>query len=858
MENCKVCLIMLAVLLSNYLIAQQVLGVDSFNNKECINEIDLDECYLDDENDRYQRGNIFYNERAYSNEKIPDASYIFKSWNSYIDDQRMVYKNTEELLSSWTALTPTSPPTGGTISLSGVGRITSIAFHPTNSDIIFLGTPRAGLWKSIDGGANWVIMKVADELLETDVILADELSFYGVSSITVDYTNPDVMYIATGDKASAGAALPSGYMPPTVGVIKSIDGGTTWNKTSFDFELSNQSDGSVIYKVMMHPNDHNILFIAAVGSNMVRGLWKTTDAGENWIRKANNEFYDIEFKPGSQDTLYASAYDVVYVSVDNGETWETKIGDVFQKGNISRTELAVTAANPEALYCIGAGASVSGLYGIYKTLNGGNTWSKIMERGSPGFQDVISAQGRYNLTFNIAPDNEDIIFAGGVYMYQSTNGGTSWVRINSGHADNHLIEWDPLNHNKIFCGNDGGISKSIDQGNNWSNVYSGLRITQYYKLGVSPHNASLVFGGAQDNGIHKYEQDSWKHVIAGDGMETIFDHLDSNIIYSLRQNGIMYKSINKGNNFSFLSTPGGPLLTSVAIDPIDSKILYYGGAAGLYKSINGGQNWILLSDQIRNSRFIKIAPSNPNYIYVTNLNILYKSTDNGQSFTQVTSGLPIDQVAITDLTIHPQRHMEVCISFSGYKEGEKVYKSVNAGNSWTNFSGSIPNLPVNCIIYDDNNKNSLYVGTDMGVLYRDANMLDWVLYSDNLPQTMVTDIDIQSTSGEIFVSTFGSGIWKASLYTKPTISGIYTENHNYKVMYIYPNPVSIESEVIITVTGVGFIDQYEIYDLLGRKIDQGKTSIGKDIVLSKNIQKGTYFLRVNAAEEIFFSKLVVN
>jgi photosystem II stability/assembly factor-like uncharacterized protein len=227
------------------------------------------------------------------------------------------------------------------------------------SDAKWVGAPTGGLWKSVDGGQTWTTN-------------TDHLPNLGVSDILIHPGNPDIMYIATGDK-QRGSAL-------SLGVMKSVDGGQTWQFTGLNPEVTEKCK---MGKMLMHPDNPGIILAATN-----KGIYKTMDEGNTWENKAPGDFFDIEVHPNHSSIWYASrAATGVYRSLDSGETWTRLTDGLPNPGpDIGRIAVALCKSSPEVLYAVYCQDVVSqgwvwGLYGIYRSGDGGNTWA--MQANSP-------------------------------------------------------------------------------------------------------------------------------------------------------------------------------------------------------------------------------------------------------------------------------------------------------------------------------------------------------------------------------------------------------------------------------------------------------------------------------------------
>ena len=250
-------------------------------------------------------------------------------------------------------------------------------------------------------------------------------------------------------------------------------------------------------------------------------------------------------------------------------------------------------------------------------------------------------------------------------------------------------------------------------------------------------------------------------------MDCMIDHSNSNILYNSTQNGGLSKSTNGGSSYSSIKPAGasGSWVTPYIMHPTNSLIIY-GGYSDIYKSTNGGGSWSNLGYNGSGAMVHGVNNTSRIYATVDNSNTVYMSNNAGSSFTTVTSNLPSG--SLTFIAVNPDNSPEVWVTYGGYTVGRKVYRSGNAGTSWTNYSASLPNIPVNCIAFQDTDgspDNAVYVGTDVGVYYRDDDIGDWIPFMNGMPAVIVMDLEINYTSGVITAATYGRGFWRSSLYT---------------------------------------------------------------------------------------------
>ncbi|MES2777454.1 MAG: hypothetical protein V4722_24960 [Bacteroidota bacterium] len=666
------------------------------------------------------------------------------------------------LSNGWTAL----GPTGNDSTDGNLGRVVCIAFHPTNANTWYVGTPAGGLWRTRDGGTSYTP-------------LSDTLPGLGVASICIHPTNPDIIYILTGD----GNAMNRGHYlrERGTGVYKSTNGGTTWTETGMIWAYSSNTYG---FKMLMQPGNPNLM-LAATSS----GIWRSIDAGVSWANTNNAiGFTDIEFKPGNSSVVFASGYSgSMYYSSDAGVTW----GSRTLASGTDRMELEVTPANANRIYALcgpGTAGAFKGLFTYDGTNYAGGGWTII--RNFPnifGYSDVGSdavSQTWRNISLYVSAANENLLLTGGCFIWKSTNGGAGIAKSSGDpviHADNHFIVKHPLS-NFLLSGCDGGLFKSTDTGATWKSISKGLQVTQFYKFDASVTSFGQIIGGAQDNGHlrRKLNSSIYDFFAVGDGMDVLMDPTNNNIMYGCNQNGGFFKSTVTGDTMQYSATQPTPgddyWVTNIALHNTVNTTLFFGGAGGIRRSTNSGASWTDIGGSGQDA--MMQGTSNIDRLYAAQ-GITMRRTDNVNAatptWTTITGTAPNYPPAsvsfITGIAVDPDNSGEVWICVPGFVAGEKVYRSTNAGVSWTNMSLNLPNIPIHCILFEDNNNapgGAIYVGTEMGVYYRDNVLGIWLPFGQYLPNSPVTDLKMVVFGGTkyLYASTFGRGMFYTMSYSQ--------------------------------------------------------------------------------------------
>ncbi|GAB1403325.1 hypothetical protein MASR1M74_05030 [Lentimicrobium sp.] len=645
-----------------------------------------------------------------------------------------------------------------------MGRVNAIAFHPTDERVVHIGAPSGGLWKTTDNGNSWVSY--------TDI-----MPTLGVSAIVVDHVDPEVIYMGTGDRDAGDA--------PGLGVWKSYDGGETW-------QPSNTGMGNVtVSKLIMHPANNQII-IAATDN----GIFKSVDSGLSWTKKAIGDFKDLDSHPSDPNIVYA-AKGGRHRSADNGETFN-QINSGLQSGY--RGAIAVTPANPEYVYFITTNSD--SFKALYRSVDGGLNFSLRSTQPNIMSWDCNGGGGGqawYDLDIAADPVNPEVIFAGGVNCFKSTNGGTSWFitshwyggcNVQSVHADLHVLEYSPLN-NRLYAGNDGGAYWSEDAGQSWVEISDGLVISQTYKIGQSLTNRGFVINGYQDNGTSTYINGTWEAVNGGDGMECAFDPKDDRYSYA----SIYYGDINRNFNHNSQGqiagqyvngiTESGAWVTPYIIDHNDGNIMFI-GYKNIWRSTNVkanstyAVNWTKISEiNTNNLSILAQSRANTDIIYAANGSNLFRSDNVKNTVVQwaTLSGNLLTNKTITAIETSPFDENVVYVA-----QQNKIYKSENKGQSWQDISGSLPDVQMNTIASYRNSQDGLYLGTDIGIFYKDASMDDWIMFSNGFPVSgIVTELEIYydalgPANDVIRAGTYGRGLWESPVYFEAPTADFFTSD----------------------------------------------------------------------------------
>lgn len=696
---------------------------------------------------------------------------------------------------SWTRTSSWSP---------GLGRIVAIAVEPTIQNLIFAGSPGGGIWRSTDAGASWTP-------------LGDQFDNMFIWSIAIDPNNSDIVYLGN----SLGQ------------LFKSTNQGDSWTQAG--------SVGSTCRRILINPNNSNIIL---AGSNS--GIYRSTDAGATFTRSQFQRAEDLEFKPGNTNIVYAAGSGF-YKSTDNGVTF-TQITSGFTTSE--RMKLAVTPANDNVVYVIQKQGS--GFGRVYRSTDEANNFTIQNDIDVDGFNYLGSQAGR-DMAIMVSNTDANEIHIGGLNHYRSLDGGVTytglatWSQPNDPsyvHADIEVMQYI---NGTLYVGSDGGIFRSTNQGDNYTDLtQNGLNVHQFYRIGGSKTDANVVTGGSQDNGtiMMKGTDRSFISWLGADGMETFVDYTDADVAYGSSQYGNFYKTTNGGASYSGLSEPesSGNWVTPFEIDPFDHNTIY-SGFNNIYRHRSGGttfSGWESISDNLTgvlgNMDEIAIAGSNNNYIYIADGSSVFV-TKNGQSDSPTWESIkPTSSPWINYIHVDPndEEHVLICGSFS-------IYESSDAGQNWSEISGTLPNITVETVVFDNADNNGIYAGlNNSGIYYKNDNLTDWIPFKTNLPNVRVTELEIDYLTDHIRAATYGRGLWESALNTAQPIAltaptGLTVSNVSATSQIVSWSNQSIGESghrVEISLDGVTFTE-------IG--------GTGKDTLTSHELAAGTeYFYRVRS------------
>jgi photosystem II stability/assembly factor-like uncharacterized protein len=711
--------------------------------------------------------------------------------------------------------------TEGSYNISG--RINTIAVHPTNSDIILVGTPAGGIFKTTDGGATW------NPVMDNAATLV-------IGVIVFDTLNPNIVYAGTGDNVLGG------YSYMGAGVYKSTDAGTTWSYWGLK-ELA------CISKIVIDPTNSNNVLIAAMGNPFLqdgnRGLYKTSNGGANFtkiLHLANDVgIADLAINPTNFNTIYATgrhrirsgaqssisgAMARIYKSINGGTTWDT-LATGLPAGPQTRIGLAISKQNANKIYALYVDATAN-YSGIYKSTNGGTNWA-LASTGSSAID--MKGFGWYFGEIRLNPTNDNTVYVLAVDFFKSTDGGANFT-LNAPdwftyqvHADKHDLQF--INASNYLLATDGGLYKTTNGGISWTDLNT-MPITQFYEVGFNPFDSLNYYGGAQDNGSsfgNSSTPDTWVRYYGGDGFKPAFDDVNPNIYYTETQNGNV---VCAGSNITAsLSADRTSWNTPYILDKFNYQQMYIGTYQMYINNFCTMDNWSSISPDLTDgpsstldSAFHIISTIaqhnfNANTLYVgTSDANLWITTNGGTNWVQINTGLP--NRYITTVAAGTLNNQNVYVGFSGYRNNDStayIFKSSNNGNSWVSIAANLPAFSINDIyIHPNTNDSGIAVATDGGVYATNNAGFSWFRVGDNMPIIPVFDLDYNFGTRRLVAGTYARSI--QSIPVDSVFKKVVTPSENVATKNIafnnqfnfFPNPCN--NELVLSVNNTALTNYY--------------------------------------------------
>ncbi|PZF71906.1 LamG-like jellyroll fold domain-containing protein [Taibaiella soli] len=639
-----------------------------------------------------------------------------------------------------------------------LANVYSMAIAPSSPNIIYAGTETGAIFKSSDKGLNWKSVSDALPNAAPNAIAVSPLD----SNTVFAYTNA---------------------------MLKTTNGGSTWSI------MSNYTGGSC-NQILINPVTGRII---AAGNT---SIYYSDDTGAHWTLASggtmSSSLYDIAFNPANPNTIYAvgrssaPSYPIIIVlSHDGGNSFNpvtSGTAGIYCTG----ARLAVTAADSNYVYCVTLDTLAPK---VLKSRDGGNNWFVTVSSTTTGLTGgsgtsglaMSNGQGYYDLIALASPADTNTLIVGSTSAYRSTDGGYNFSPLGgyTGSFPLHPdMQWAMVNGNDAYISTDGGVNYSSDffaTRANHSIRNNGVTGSDFWGFGQG-WDQDIVVGGRYHNGdVALYEnygtgaglelgggESATGFVFHGTANTVGFDDIGTKVIPNALSGGITGAAISNslwpGNDYY------GKFSQKLVVDPRYSNVIYITKDSTLWKSVNKGASYTAVHNFGNKAWRFVIARNNPAVMYLCATNGIFKTTDTGATWTQLAlPGGVTYQYYNTDITVNPLNENEVYFCMAQGAAANKVFKSVNGGASWTNYTGSVSGKAIAFIIFQGGTNGGVYAITNSGgakVYYRDNSMSDWIDFSSGLPQNFVA-----AQGGLIFYRDSklrlagNRGVWESALYS---------------------------------------------------------------------------------------------
>ncbi|WKW14353.1 VPS10 domain-containing protein [Pseudogemmatithrix spongiicola] len=687
------------------------------------------------------------------------------------------------------------------------GRIADVEVHPRDPRTWYVAAGSGGVWKTTNSGV-------------TFAPIFEKQASYSIGEITLDPSNPDVVWIGTGENVS-GRHVGWGD-----GVYRSRDGGRNWQRMG----LANSQH---IGRILVDPRDGNRVLVASEGplwsAGGERGVYRSTDGGATWTATLQIDEHtgvtDLEFDPSNPDVIYAAAYQRrrhvwgflaggagsgIYKSTDNGRTWR-KLSVGLPTGEIGKIGLAVTPADPSRLYATIEAAGDK--RGFYASMDRGESFERrnayISGGTGPHYYQEIEA----------SPTDPDLVYQMDVFLNVTRDGGRTFANLETGHdkhSDNHALWIDPADGRHLIVGTDGGLYESFDEGQRWRH-FPNLPLSQFYKVALNDRSPFYdVLAGAQDLGtlhgpsrtLHRegVRNQDWYVPLGADGYGVAFEPGNPDLMYLMWQEGMLARK-DRRNDETVMIKPqpaatdaperwnwDSPLLVS----PHRPTRIYF-GSQRVWRSDDRGDSWTAISGDLTlgapryAQKFYGRTPSidalfdhgaMSKYATTTAIaespraegtlavgtddGIIQVTSDGGATWTRAATlpGLP-PLSFVNDVEFSQHSAQTLFVAADAHKIGDFtpfLFVSADLGKTWRNIAGDLPRGAIVWAVQQDTESGLLFVGTEQGVFWSPNAGTNWHRLG-TLPTIPVRDIKLHARDRDLVAATFGRGIFVLDDYT---------------------------------------------------------------------------------------------
>ena len=663
----------------------------------------------------------------------------------------------------WVSIGPTPIDVAGRTYYAG--RTAAVAVDPGDASHWLIGAAQGGIWETADAGKTWESR-------------TDGLESLASGAIAFSSSHPGVVYAGTGESTFSGTSYGG------LGLLKSLDGGSSWS-----FVHRDSFSGRGISEIRIHPDNPDILLVTSVSAvspvpeSSSVGIYRSQDGGESFVLEKEGQANDLEVHPGNFDLQYSSLscifgseeHEGLYRSLDQGDTWEMVDGPWADlEGGVGRMETALSPSRPDRLVvsvqdAITEDPSDGRLLGIWMTDKAWTARPDWVQLPTPSTGNTVW----YNQQIAFHPGNHNFILFGEISLWIFD--GSSWSRISPPHVDQHAFAWSG---ERLIVGNDGGVYSSLDLGGSWFVHNSSLTITQFYLGSLHPSGSEFAIGGGQDNGTEAWSgANRWDLLVGGDGAASVISPSTPDQHWAVSSQRLnIFRTTNGGRTFSRagegIDTSTAPFIAILKGCPFDEDILI-AGTDRVWKATDffdpGGPTWEANSPELDSGvSALVFSPSDPgceSYAVGTFSGLLNLTIDGGMSWTDVDPFGLIPARPVTDLVFDPQDSDLLYAALGGFdhlSEGpfQHVFvtrKAFETSPEWHNISPPI-DIPVQSLAVLPQETDILYAGTDLGLWRSRDRGESWhpITPEQGFPTVAVLDLEV-TPEGRTMAFTHGRG-----------------------------------------------------------------------------------------------------
>ncbi|SDB36885.1 Sortilin, neurotensin receptor 3 [Flavobacteriaceae bacterium MAR_2010_188] len=773
------------------------------------------------------------------------------------------------------------------------GRTVGAVGVPSQPNVFFIGVNNGGVWKTEDYGRTW------------NPIFEDAPTG-SVGDLAVSPSNPDIIYVGTGE----GLHRPD--LSVGDGMFKTIDGGKNWKQIGLN-------DIQQISRVIVHPTNPDIVFVAGLGhpygANEMRGVFKSVDGGKTWSKTLyinhNTGAIQVEFDPNDPQILFANMWEHqegpwenasfsgpnsgMYKSTDAGETWlKIENGLPTAKQGLGRIGVAFSNSNSNKMYAT-VDARENG--GIYSSDDAGESWKLVTD------ERRLWGRGGDFAEIKVHPKDENTLFIANVASYKSTDTGKTWTSIKGapGGDDYHRIWINPNQPDIMLFAADQGAVITVNGGKTWSSWYN-QPTSQLYHVTTDNQFPYWVYGGQQESGAigvasrSNGGQISFREFMGVGADEYAYvapDPKDNNIIYGGRvlrfnkktgQTQFVGPEVLRSKDFRYLRTM--PLI----FHPADDNMLLFGTNV-VWKTLNGGQTWEQISEDLTRNQpevpesigdfkneemktmrqraiVYALAPSplDKNIIWAgTDDGLVHVTTDGGKTWNDVTPKNLSSWDKISQIDAGHFEKGTAYIAVNAIRKDDMkphIFKTHDFGKTWQEINvGLNPSGPVNTVREDHTQAGLLFAGTEREVYFSVNDGENWQSLRLNMPASSIRDLVIHEN--DLVIGTHGRSIWILDDFSplRELKSADLNSSHLYKPSDAYrvrfnmfsDTPLPPEEPTGQNPPDGALIDYYlnnnakkvslEILDQSGNTINQFSSEDRAEALDSTNMQHPTYWVR---------------